>query len=291
MEKVYLWSDPAIRTQNDRVSITPMLVDDDKIHPAVLVIPGGGYGVVCLSTEGFPIAGKFNELGYHAFILDYRTAPNRWPLPQLDAMRAMKVIRSNAQKFRVDPGQVAVCGFSAGAHLAGSLGILCDELAAVNGDEADAFPHRPDVMILCYGVLSFSEWNTQGTQMNLLGENYRAIRHEYSLVEKVNSSTPPAFLMHTICDQIVPYRNSLEFADAMGRCKRPCELALYNWGDHGMLLGLNTLDVISWPERAHCFMQSLRLEQQDAQFLERYTNSYQNQQNQLEKQGKCAEKL
>ena len=141
-----------------------MLLEDGKLHPAVLVIPGGGYGCVCSSTEGFPIAEKFNQLGYHAFVLDYRTAPERFPAPQLDAMRAMKMIRANAGCWNVIPDQVASCGFSAGAHLAGSLGILCDDLNASGGDAADDFPHRPDCMILCYGVLVFADWSHCGTQ-------------------------------------------------------------------------------------------------------------------------------
>jgi len=279
MEKIYLWHDDSIKTATDRPAVTPMLLTDGKKHPAILVIPGGGYGCVCSSTEGFPIAEKFNQLGYHAFVLDYRTAPEQWPAPQLDAMRAMKVIRANAERWNVIPDQVASCGFSAGAHLAGSLGILCDKLSAADGDNADSFPHRPDCMILCYGVLVFSDWSHCGTQANLLGENYAAVRDAYSLEKHIAADTPPVFLMHTICDQSVDYRNSIEFAQAMAAEQRPCELALYYWGDHGMLLGKNTFDVVNWPEQAHNFMQTLLLAEQAADFRDRYTNAYQSTRN------------
>ena len=275
MEKFYLWPEPGMPDDASRPSITFMPVADHEIHPAILVIPGGGYGTVCESTEGSPIGRKFNELGYHAFILDYRVAPHRWPEPQLDAMRAMKMIRANSKKWLVDPDDVAVCGFSAGAHLAGSLGILCGGLDASAGDEADRFSHLPSLMILCYGVLSFQPWSHQGTAKNLLGERYPDFAADYSLPEKVTADTPPAFLFHTISDQVVPFANSMEFASAMAAAGRPCELFLGNWGDHGMLLGKDTLDAVKWPELADAFHRSLLLSKTDPEFRQRYTNRYQ----------------
>ena len=276
MEKIYLWQDAAIRTKADRPSITFFPVEDGRKHPAVLIMPGGGYGTVCESTEGTPIARKFNELGWHAFVLDYRTAPEvRFPAPQQDAMRAMKLIRANAGKWNVISDQVVSCGFSAGGHLAGSLGILCDDLSADAGDEADHCSHLPDMMILCYGVLAFEEWSHQGTLQALSGSDDPEVWRKYSLPDLVTDRTPPAFVMHTICDQVVPYRNSVVFAEAMAAAKRPCELALYYWGDHGMLLGKNTLDVIHWPEQAVQFMESLQLAGTDPEFRQRYTNAYQ----------------
>ena len=276
MDKVFLWHDDVQAAGSGASpSINPFLLDDGKIHPAVLVIPGGGYGCVCERTEGTPIACKFNELGFHAFVLDYRVSPNRWPQPQQDAMRAMKLIRANAEKWNVDPEWVATCGFSAGAHLAGSLGILCDRVDASAGDEADAFSHLPDVMILCYGVLSFAPWSHQGTRKNLIGEVSDEEAALYSLPENVTEATPPAFLMHTVCDKTVPFRNSMEFASAMAAKERPCELALNYWGTHGMLLGQNTLDVSEWPRQAVNFIMSLKALKEDAEYLNRYTGTYQ----------------
>lgn len=276
MDKIYLWKDENIKTKVDRPSITPFLVENDgEKHPAVLVIPGGGYGLVCERTEGTPIARKFNELGCNAFVLDYRTAPSRFPEPLLDGMRAIKIIRANADKWNIDANWIASCGFSAGGHLAGSLGMLCDGLDASNGDEADNFSHEINVMILCYGVLAFEPWSHLGTQENLLGENFTEIAEKYSLPRLVNEKTPPAFVMHTVCDQMVPYRNSIVFADAMAQKQRPCELALYYWGAHGMLLGNNTFDVVNWPRQAFEFIESLRRAEKDPDFDRYYTNAYQ----------------
>ena len=196
MNKVYLWQDENIKTFSDRPSITPMLLEGDEVRPAVLVIPGGGYYSVCEKIEGSPIARRFNELGYHTFVLDYRTAAtsNFYPAPQQDAMRAVKTIRANADKWHVDPTRVAVCGFSAGGHLAGSLGTICNRINANDNNECDAFDHRPDVMILCYGVLAFQPWSNIPTQINLIGEENMAAAEEYDLCKYVDDSTPPAFL-------------------------------------------------------------------------------------------------
>lgn len=276
MEKVYLWQDVSIKTQADRPSITPFLLNDGQKHPAILIIPGGGYGCVCEKTEGTPIAHKFNSLGYHAFVLDYRVAPNRFPAPQQDAARAMRLIRYHADEWNVIADRVAICGFSAGGHLAGSVGVLGDRINCDAGDEVDAMSFRPDYMILCYGVLAFTPWSHVGTQQNLLGDAYPAECLTCSLPEHVNENTPPAFLLHTICDQVVLYRNSIAFAEAMAEAQRPCELALYYWGDHGMLLGNDTLDVCNWPRQAVEFMDSLLLQQADPEgFRKRYTHPYQ----------------
>ncbi len=275
MEKIYLWKDKSIKTRTDRPSIVPFLLDGSEKRPAILLIPGGGYGIVCESTEGTPTAKRFNEMGYNVFVLDYRTAPDRYPAPQLDAMRAMKMIRANAEKFNIDPDHIISCGFSAGGHLAGSLGVICNDLDASDGDECDNFSHIPNAMILIYGVLAFEEWSHIGSMENLVGRENMQDAYKYSLPRYVNENTPPTFLIHTICDQWVPYRNSTEFADAMAKNKRPCELALYYWGDHGMLLGNDTLDIRNWMKSADEFLRSLNLEKNDPEFRTRYTHAYQ----------------
>lgn len=278
MDKLFLYADENIKTAAGRPSVTPMLISDDKNHPGVMIIPGGGYGGVCEDTEGSPIGRKFNELGYHAFILDYRTAPSRWPSPQCDAMRAMRMLRAGREKFRLAAGQLAVCGFSAGAHLAASLGTVCKCVADGSPDELEKFSYQPDVMILCYGVLSLAPWSHNGTRDNLLGEENAGDWQDFSPAENVSADTPPAFLMHTVCDQLVPFENSMVFARAMAESGRPCELMLNYWGEHGMLLGKKTLDVVMWPEMADRFMQSVYRSAADPQFMERYTNGWQRKQ-------------
>lgn len=287
--KIYLWRDEVIRTKADRPSISCYLLPAENPKPAILIIPGGGYSTVCEDMEGSPVAQEFNKLGFHAFVLDYRTAPDRWPAPQLDAMRAMKIIRGNAEKWNIDPRKISVCGFSAGGHLAGCLGGICNGLDASDGDSFDSVSHRPDAMILCYGVLAFADWSNLETMHNLLGDSCSELRDACSLTTHVDENTPPTFLMHTICDQLVSYRNSMEFAEAMARTRLPCQLALYYWGDHGMLLGGNTSDVGCWPVQARNFLANLwNCADDPAGFFRKYTNPYQAELNRALSYGKCA---
>lgn len=270
-DKIYLWSDcEAVPS-----SITPFLLPGTEPRAAVLVIPGGAYGGVCRNTEGIPIAKAFNQLGLHAFVLDYRVAPNRWPAPQQDAIRAMRIIRANAEKWNVIPDRIASCGFSAGGHLAGSLGVLTDLVNADNGDSIDRERGDADGMILCYGVLVFESWSHVGTYRNLTGEDPELLKL-CSLEKHDLSKAPPAFVWATVTDQLVDYHNSIVFAEAMNAAKRPCELHIYPHGDHGMLLGLETPDVCAWPSAAVNFLQN-EWERRDTGCANanRYTNGYQ----------------
>ena len=230
---------------------------DPRKKPALLVIPGGGYGCVCETTEGRPIAECFQKFGFRTFVLRYRVAPHRYPEPQQDALRAIKLIRANADAWGVLPDQLAVCGFSAGAHLAACTGTLYDEVNAADGDSADSCCARPDALLLAYPVISFVEHPHLGSAENLLGSDASpSLREQLSLERRVTRETPPAFVWHTVTDQIVPYRNSLLFAEAMWSAKRKCELHLFPYGPHGMQLGYGRDDIRRWPEQAAAFLRT-----------------------------------
>ena len=247
-----LWQDSAVESRLDRYTDP-----DPRKKPALLVIPGGGYGCVCETTEGRPIAECFQKFGFRTFVLRYRVAPHRYPEPQQDALRAIKLIRANADAWGVIPDQLAVCGFSAGAHLAACTGTLYDEVNAADGDSADSCCARPDALLLAYPVISFVEHPHLGSAENLLGSNASPSLHEQlSLERRVTRETPPAFVWHTVTDQIVPYRNSLLFAEAMWSAKRKCELHLFPYGPHGMQLGYGRDDIRRWPEQAAAFLRT-----------------------------------
>ncbi len=249
MEKIFLLCDQS--------SLTPCLLPG--LHPAVLVIPGGGYGCVCTASEGIPAAKRFNELGFHAFILEYRVAPHRFPAPQQDAMRAMRLIRSRAEEWQVIPDQIAACGFSAGGHLACSLGTITEFVPDAAGDEIDKnFSPVPDALFLCYPVIDVStDWAHIGSGRNLTGENLPPeLTKICNLSCHVTEKTPPVYLWHTASDQLVDCRNSINFALKMKDRKRPCELHLFPHGDHGMLLGLETPDVKDWQAEAVSFART-----------------------------------
>ena len=275
-EPILLWNDLVMEEGKAAPSVTPYLLPGDAPRPAVLVIPGGGYGGVCHSTEGKPIAEAFNRRGLHAFVLHYRTAPHAFPAPLADAVRAMRLIRGRASEWRVLPREIAACGFSAGGHLAGALGIYSEEAAgAAAGGAYDEVDPRPDALILSYPVVSFAPWSNTTTARNFCGGiPTEADIARFSLEKRVSDKTPPVFLWHTVRDQIVDYHNSVVLAEAMAKAGRPCELHLFPYGDHGMLEGLDTADVSAWPDLAVDFLRTCRASAETG-FRERYTNAYQ----------------
>ena len=235
--------------------IDTFLLDASReVLGGVLILPGGGYHHRAFH-EGDPVAQKFNELGYHAFVLQYRVAPYRYPAPQRDVIRAVKIIRSHAQEWYL--GDLALLGFSAGGHLAASSAMLSEKIDAAEGDEADKFSGRADAMILCYPVISLaSDFAHAGSGYYLFGEDSpEEERAKLNLEDLVDENTQPAFIWHTATDQAVNVRNSTEFASRMWQNKNTCELHVFPSGPHGRGLGLGFKDLKKWPELAADFLE------------------------------------
>ena len=203
-------------------------------RPAVVVCPGGGYGMVS-HREKDPVAVEFFTMGAQVFVLEYSVeegAADKRPLEEL--ARTVLMVRQNAPAWRVDPDKLVVIGFSAGGHLAGSLGVHWDdpEILARCGVE-DAGVLRPDGMILCYPVLTMiDELTHQGTKTNVMAGTKEPESY-WSLETQVKANTPPAFLWHTMEDSCVPVENSMLFLRAMHRAGVPCEAHFFPYGDHG----------------------------------------------------------
>lgn len=211
--------------------------NSNKIRPAVLICPGGGYEFIS-DREKEPIAVRFLSEGYNVFTLTYDIAPHaRHPQPILDVSRAMWIIRENAEKWYVDTDKIAVCGFSAGGHLAASLGVLWQEeyISCLSGMPAGI--NKPNAMILCYPVISSGSFAHRGSFIRLLGED--ATQEELdmlSLEKRVTENTPPAFIWHTFEDATVPVENSICFAAALREKNIPFEMHIFNLGVHGLAL-------------------------------------------------------
>ena len=252
-EKIMLWNPQ----KGINSYIRPYLLETDEPCGAVLITPGGGYQQVCEPSEGGPVAEKFNSLGLHAFVLNYRVFPNLFPAPQQDALRALKIIRGRAKEWKINPNQIGTCGFSAGGHLSASLGTtLVDDIDASDNDGYDAVSSRPDFIISGQGVLSFTEEHPV-TSDNLLGKDMPFDeRQKYAADCCVSPNTPPAFIWHTFSDQVVNFNYSIRFAQACKANHVPCELHIFPYGDHGILLGLDTPDVSQWPLLARNFIQT-----------------------------------
>ena len=214
------------------------------VRPALLVIPGGGYGGVCSDREGEPIALAFLARGFNAFVLHYTVGRKKvFPAQLVEASLAAAHIRHGAGEYGIDPGQLFAVGFSAGGHLAGSLGILWDHPAAAEAlAEAGATPgeNRPDGIMLVYPVVTgIGEIANSGTIRNLWAtdnpteEQCRAV----SLELHVTGESSPAFLVHTSNDGMVDVRNSLVLAEAYRCAGVLFEMHIYPDAPHGVALG------------------------------------------------------
>lgn len=205
-------------------------------RPAVIICPGGGYGMVADYVEGEPIALKFIASGMHAFVLEYSTEPVRFPGALLELSKAVAVVRANAEKYNINPNKIIVCGFSAGGHLAASLGVYWKEGFIQRFLGYDNNENRPNGLILGYPVISSHEGVVhRGSMLNLLGKypDEKEISL-FSLENNVTELVPPTFLWHTSNDDAVDVQNSLLFATALRQHEVAFEMHIYPSGDHGL---------------------------------------------------------
>lgn len=222
------------KTPEDRPALMPYLLEGEG-RPVVIVAPGGGYGGRA-DHEGEPIALWLNSLGISAFVLRYRVAPYKHPAPLLDASRAVRTVRARAAEFGVDRNRIGLLGFSAGGHLVSSAGTHWDEGRAEDEDRIERVSSRPDLIVLCYPVVTLRDPHTHaGSRLNLLGEAPSPeLVDQLSSELQVRSDTPPAFLWHTADDAAVPVENSLQFAAALSKHQVPFDLHVYSSGAHGI---------------------------------------------------------
>lgn len=227
---------------------------------AVLVLPGGGYGFLAYDNEGTAQAQWLNDRGITAFILLYRLPSEGWGdralVPLQDAQRALRLIRAGAGGYRIDPGKIAVLGFSAGGHLAGSLGTRFAEPTYAPVDRIDTMSARPDLVGLLYPVVSLeAPFTHAGSRDMLLGPDApAALRHAASVETRVTADTPPTFLVHAADDGLVPVANSIALFTALTAQKRPVELHVFEGGGHGFGVRLpRTMPGSAWPDLFHTF--------------------------------------
>lgn len=226
---------------------------------AVVICPGGGYGHLAEGHEGRDVAAWLNSHGVTAFMLKYRLAPRyRHPAPLQDAQRAIRTVRTRAAEWKVDPQRVAILGFSAGGHLASTAGTHFDSGDAEAKDPIDKASCRPDLLILCYPVISLtSPYTHVGSRNNLLGLTPDVkLLENLSNEKQVTRDTPPTFLFHTSADTGVPPENSILFYLALRAKGVPAEMHIYERGRHGVGLAANDPVLSSWSTRCSAWMES-----------------------------------
>ncbi|MEP7371901.1 MAG: alpha/beta hydrolase [Chitinophagaceae bacterium] len=225
---------------------------------AVIICPGGGYGIVAAGHEGGDIAKVFNEWGIVAFVLKYRLPDDAIMIdktigPLQDAQRAIQMVRQNATKWNIDPDKIGIMGFSAGGHLASTASTHFNKAVIDNPGNISL---RPDFSMLIYPVISFTDSLTHGgSRNNLIGKNPSPEKiKEYSNELLVNAKTPPAFLVHAKDDDVVKFGNSVQYYEALLKNKVPAELKLYEHGGHGFGLN-NKTTTDKWTDRLKTWLK------------------------------------
>jgi acetyl esterase/lipase len=252
-----LWADGAPgalgKEAADTPTLTPFLVPEGRgVGTAVIVCPGGGYVNLAIEKEGSDIARWLNSLGVTAFVLKYRLGPKyHHPIELGDAQRAIRTVRARSAEYRIRPDRVGIMGFSAGGHLASTAGTHFDGGNAAASDPIERASSRPDFLVLCYPVISFTTpYTHRGSLRALLGD-----QPDPKLVEglsnelQVTAQTPPTFLFHTNADTGVPAENSALFYLALRKAGVPAELHVYERGPHGVGLASSDEALSTWPSR------------------------------------------
>lgn len=216
---------------------------------AVVIFPGGGYSHRAVH-EGKGYAEFLNSHGIAAFVCQYRVAPHRFPLPLLDARRAVRYVRANAESFGIDPEQIYVMGSSAGGHLAALSSTYFEPIEFEGVDALDEVSCIPNGQILCYPVIKLLGKGIShlGSGKNLLGERQAEMGEELSPDLIANEKTPKAFIWHTFEDPAVNVINSLDYAKKLRMLQIPTELHVYPYGGHGMGLAKLENRVNEWPD-------------------------------------------
>lgn len=237
---------------NDKSTVTLLASDQspDQIRPIALICPGGGYEGIATGPEGLEYAQRLEKAGYRAFVLTYRTAPNRYPEPQKDLALAIKHIRRNAKKYRVDPNDLMLLGSSAGGHLCGSLIInnqsiekqLMDDLKMECPnlfEEYAGISCLPEKLCLCYPVVSCIDHVHEPSFQALTGGR-EELRLPLSIERHVRADFPKTFVWACEDDELVPPVNARSLAEALEKAGVNYAYRSYPQGGHGCGIGTGT---------------------------------------------------
>ncbi len=261
----YLWPKGAPDARGDSTGDKPTLTFFFPEKPngaAIVICPGGAYRGLA-NHEGDTIAHWCNTFGVTGIVLRYRHARSgagyRHPTPLLDAQHALSLLRSRAAELGIDANKIGILGFSAGGHLAASLGTHFKDKDRSPLDPLKGTSCRPDFMILIYPVITMDSTFTHGgSRESLLGLTpSKELVDLMSNEKQVTPDSPPGFIIHTTDDQAVPVENAVAMYSALRRSKVPVEMHIFQHGAHGFGLGFNKGAVGAWPELCRTWMKNL----------------------------------
>ncbi len=223
---------------------------ENNCGTAVLICPGGGYSGVSAVKEGAEIAKWFNELGVSAFVLYYRMPNGHYEIPLKDAQTALSIIHKRSREWKINKKKIGIMGFSAGGHLASTVGTHFKTKA-----------ERPAFMLLAYPVVTMNKDLThKGSRDNLLGKNPSdELVKLYSNELQVNKQTPPTFIIHARDDGAVPIANSENLLEALQKNKVPAKLVTYDEGGHGFGMRKKGIPVENWPQKMKSWLTERKL--------------------------------
>jgi acetyl esterase/lipase len=231
---------------------------------AVIICPGGGYAILAYDWEGTDVAKFLNAKGITAIVLKYRLPNSKSNItpylsPLMDAKRAMRIVRANADKWNIKKNNIGIMGFSAGGHLASTLATHFDDGDKNSKDSTEQQSSRPDFAVLIYPVISMDKKITHmGSHNNLIGENAdSSLTNLYSNELQVTKQTPPTFLLHATDDGAVPVENSLRFYEACKTNGVPASMHIFPKGGHGFGLGIGKGELEVWPDLLVGWMRGL----------------------------------
>lgn len=235
--------------------------DDGTKKPCVIICPGGGYGILASQHEGTEVAKFFNGIGVHAVVLKYRIPSAKHQehkeiAPLQDAQQAIFMVRKNSKKWGIDANKIGIMGFSAGGHLASSLGVHYNDPKLKFKGKISL---RPDFQVLIYPVISFGKYAHLGSRNNLLSPDTTAsLMNYYSNELQVNAQTPPAFLVHAKDDKAVPIENSQMYLAALKQHGVAGELYVYEKGGHGFGMKNKTSD-LRWTDALKAWLMQQQI--------------------------------
>ncbi len=252
---------PATKPQDEPILLmTPPVSSAVAVPTAVIILPGGGYGGLAMDHEGSQIADWYNNMGVTAFILKYRMhgTGHMHPVPMMDGQRAIRTVRARAKEWNIDPTRIGVMGFSAGGHLASTLGTHFDAGDTKNDDPIERVGCRPDFLILCYPVISTTaDYAHKGSVRNLLGPNPAPkLLENLSNDKQVTPETPPTFIFQTSEDTGVPAENCIAFYLALHKAGAPAEMHIFESGPHGVGLAKDRGATSKWPELCQAWLKA-----------------------------------
>ncbi|RDY57776.1 alpha/beta hydrolase [Flagellimonas nanhaiensis] len=221
---------------------------------AVLIFPGGGYHGLAYDWEGSDIAKMLNSKGIAGIVVKYRLplsksiTEKKEVVPLQDAQRAMRLVRSRAKEWNINEDEIGVIGFSAGGHLASTLGVYYGEQVYEKQDDVDDLNARPNFMALIYPVISMEDETTHvGTRGALLGENPTdELINRFSTHKNISETTPPTFILHAVDDEAVPVENSVLLFSSLKNKGVPATMHIYPTGGHGFSLALQDKRLKGW---------------------------------------------